>query len=122
MIDAKDLLLVQIQQTLRPPDTPIFTAEIEHPPECWYRLSNATTHTPEELAAFLAASRSPEDQIAVINSLDRARMDMESVCGLTLVMLFTRDREGGLTLDDVQFMDDVQLTAFKMNSGKPKPR
>jgi len=120
MTDAKDLLLAQIQQTLRPPDTRIFTAEIEYPPDRWYRLSNEAERTPEDLAVFLAANLSPEAQVAAINAMDRARMDVETTCGLTLVMLFTRDHEGGLTVDDVQFMDDVQLTAFKMNNGRPK--
>jgi hypothetical protein len=120
-MDAKELLLIQINQTIHPPDpNPIFTAEIEYPPECWYRLKNETERTPEDLADFIAANLTPEAQIATMSGLDRARMDVTSTCGLTLVMLFSRNFEGKLTLDDVQFMDSVQLAAFKMNNGKSK--
>jgi hypothetical protein len=119
--DAKQLLIIQIKQTIRPPDArPIFTAEIEYPPDCWYRLKDEAERTPEELADFIAKNLSPEAQVAVMSSLDRIRMDVPSTCGLTLVMLFARDHAGALVLDDVQFMDNVQLTAFKVNNEKPK--
>ena len=120
-MDAAQLLLIQIRQTIAPPSpSPIFTAEIEYPPDCWYRLRNEAERTPEELAEYIVSHLSPKAQVVVINGLDRARMEVASTCGLTLVVLFTRDFEGRLTLDDIRFMDDTELTAFKMNSGKPK--
>jgi len=120
-MDAKQLLLIQIEQTIQPPGpSPIFTAEIEYPPDCWYKLKNETERTPEELAAFVAENLSPREQVTFMSGLDRARMDVTSTCGLTLVALFTRDFEGKLTLDDIRFMDGVELTAFKMNNGKLK--
>ncbi len=120
-MDAKQLLLIQIQQTVAPPPPqPIFVAEIEYPPECWYRLKNEKEMTPDDLAAFVSESLPPRAQAAFITSLDRARMDVPSTCGMTLVALFTRDFEDNLMLDDLRFMDSVELTAFKINNGKSK--
>jgi len=122
-MDAKQLLLIQIKQTISPPvSSPIFTAEVEYPPDYWYRLKNEAERTPEELAEFIAKNLSPEAQVAVMSGLDRVRMDVTSTCGLTLVALFIRDFESKLTLDDIRFMDATDLAAFKFNNGKPKTR
>jgi len=123
IMDVKQLLLVQINEALEPPaPRPIFTAEIEYPPECWYRLKDEAERTPEELAEFMAQNLSPQTQVTFVTGLDKARMETKSTCGLTLVVLFTRDFEGNLILDDIRFMDAVELSAFKMNNGKPKER
>ena len=120
-MDAKQLLLIQIQQTIAPPPpSPIFTAEVEYPADRWYKLKNKAEMTPDALALFASENLPAKEQAALMSGLDRARMDVESTCGLTLVVLFTRDFENNLKLDDLRFMDSVELTAFKMNNGKSK--
>ncbi len=118
-MDAKELLLVQINQSLKVSQPPIFTAVIEYPKDCYYKLSDATTRSPEELAAFVS-HLAADVQTSVITSLDKARMDTPNPCGLTLVVLFTRNFEDRLVLDEIQFMDEIQFTAFKMNNGRKK--
>ncbi len=120
-MDAQHLLQTQITNAIAPPaPPPIFAAEVEYPPECWYRLKEEAEQTPEDLARFIVENLSPEEVIATMTRLDQARQEISSTCGLRLVALFRRDEEGALRLDDIRFMDATEFSAFLMNNGKKK--
>ena len=120
-MDAQHLLLTQITQAIAPPPPrPIFIAEVAYPPDCWYRLRNEAEQTPAELAQYIVDNLDAEEVVATMTRLSQAREEAPVTCGLRLVVLFRRDEEGGLHLDDIRFMDATDFAAFRFNSGKKK--
>jgi len=120
-MDALHLLQTQINKAIAPPEPlPIFTAVVEYPPDCWYRLKEEAERNPEDLAQYVVENLSTEEVVTTITGLGQARQEITSTCGLRLVVLFQRDAEGALHLDDIRFMDATEFSAFQMNSGKKK--
>ena len=121
-MNLKQLIQKRIEETIRPPDPPpILVAEISYPPHAWYELHNPQNMTPEAFADYLIQHFTLEQQAHIMKMLEKARRDVESPCGQRLVALFQRDDQGAWHVDDVRFMDPLELSAFLMQSGKNKP-
>ena len=118
-MNLEEIISQRIQDVLTPPDPlPVFVAEIRYPHHAWYELDNPREMSPEELAQYLMTHFSLEQQARIMRELAKARREVDSPCGLRLVMLFQRDEDDRLILDDVRFMDPVDFTGFVMNSGR----
>ncbi len=118
-MNMQEIILKRIHRTLAPPEPPpIFVAEIRYPDQTRHELIHLGNMTPEDLTRYLQSHLSMEQQVQALKMLARARQDVDSPCGLRLVVLFQRDDQGAWSVDDIRFMDPLELGAFLMRSGR----